>query len=168
MRPTLWACVAGCLAAIAATTPASSQTPDRRCVTSELRAISLGQQGAAGTQFGSLRLQLRRPGSCTLRGYPGITLLRGHRRLHLHVTRNHAGPAPRTTHLRWHHPADFNVVYRSYDAGAQRSCHSKVTGLNVIPPNTHRSLHVRLRPKAISICWSYGMTVQPVSAPGTL
>jgi len=158
------ACVAGCLAAIAATSPASAQAPNRRCATSELRAVSLGQQGAAGTQYGLLRLQLRRPGRCTLRGYPGITLLRGHRRLHLHVARDHAGPAPRTTHLRWHHSAYFNIIYRSHDAAAQRTCHSRVTGLNVIPPNDRRSLHARFRPKAISICWSYGMAVQPVRA----
>jgi hypothetical protein len=97
------------IAPVALAGGSSSEARGTRCAPGELRLISFGGQGAAGTEFAYLRLELRRPDRCTLTGYPGVTLLSGRRHLDIHV-RGDLGYPTRTVSLDAQHPAYFNLV----------------------------------------------------------
>jgi len=118
-----------------------------------LRAVSIGSQGAAGTQFASLRFELRGAGRCTLTGYPGVALLDGARRLDVDVGRFSTG-RPLSVRVDARHPAYFDLSYRT-TASAQPGepgCRARITGLAVIPPDERTALPARLRPSPPLLC----------------
>lgn len=129
--------------------PAAPAASGSRCTADMLRAVSAGGQGAAGTQFAQLRFELRGPGQCTLRGYPGVTLLNGGRRFDVDVGRSAIGGQPRTVRVAARNPAYFDVSYRNDIA--QRPCDSRVTVLGIIPPDERQTLGVRL-PEPLRLC----------------
>jgi len=130
--------------------PAAPAASGSRCTADMLRVAFAGSQGAAGTQFAQLRFELRGPAQCTLRGYPGVALLNGARRLDVDVGRSAVGGQPRTVRVAARHPAYFDFSYRT-DAIAQRPCGRRVTGLGIIPPDERQTLAVRL-PKPPRLC----------------
>lgn len=130
--------------------PAAPAASGSRCTADMLRAVSAGGQGAAGTQFAQLRFELRGPGQCTLRGYPGVTLLNGARRFDVDVGRSPIGGQPRTVRVAARNPAYFDVSYRT-NAIAERPCGSRVTVLGIIPPDERQTLAVRL-PEPLRLC----------------
>jgi hypothetical protein len=112
------------------------------CTADALTVVSSGGQGAAGTEFAFLRFELRGSDSCTLRGYPGVALLDGGRRFNVNVGRY---PADRqqTVQVDASHSAHFGLVYRNVGSDGQL-CRSRVTDLEIIPPNERRALPVKL------------------------
>ena len=125
-----------------------------RCPAGALRLRDLGTDGAAGLGIDLLRFELRRPGACTLRGYPGVTLLDGRRKLRVRLGRHTGVARPRTVRLDAHHPAVFEFLYEEHYAsgsGALRACPIKVTGLSVIPPGDGQAVRVRLR-RPLGVC----------------
>ncbi len=135
----------------------SSQASPPQCATDALRVVSRGGQGASGKIFAFLRFELRRPGGhCTLRGYPGVTLLNGRHRLNIHVGRYSS--TLRSVLLDADHPAYFDLVYRP-NTPAGRACPINVTELRIIPPNERRALPVKLR---LSFCRGGAPLVQAV------
>lgn len=138
----------------------SSQASATRCPTDALRLVAQPGQGAAGTEFVPLRFELRRPGHCTLGGYPGVTLLTGSHPLHVRVGRRPTGLA-RTVHLDTRHPAYFSLVYHNLGPPGGRLCHGRVTGVRIIPPNDRHALTVTLRPGLSLVCLQ-SVAVEPV------
>lgn len=139
---------------------ASSQASQPLCGTDALRVVSFGGEGASGQFFAYLRFELRRPGHCMLRGYPGVTLFSGHHRLNIHVGRYPYG-LPRSVLLDAHHPAYFDLVFRpATPAGGP--CPIRVTALRIIPPNQRRALSVKVHPKPLSVCADGPPLVKPV------
>lgn len=130
--------------------PGSASASGSRCAAGALRAVSSGGQGAAGTQFASLRFELRGPGRCTLSGYPGVTLLDAGRQLRADVGRFSTGRL-RTVVVDARHPAHFDLVYRVTGL-AERPCRTRVSDLRIIPPDDRRALPVRLRPGPLTLC----------------
>ena len=130
--------------------PAAPAASGSRCTADMLRAVSAGGQGAAGTQFAQLRFELRGPGQCTLRGYPGVTLLNGGRRFDVDVGRSPIGGQPRSVRVAARNPAYFDLSYRT-NAIAERPCGSRVTVLGIIPPDERQTLAVRL-PEPLRLC----------------
>jgi hypothetical protein len=143
---------------------------DATCAAGALRVVAVGAQGASGTDYSLLRFELRRPGDCTLSGYPGVTLLNGRHRLNIHVGRLNDGLPSRTLHVDARHPAYFDFVFRSYIAvngnPDGRLCRTKITGLSIIPPNDGRALTVRLRREPFSVC-SGSVAVEAVRSART-
>lgn len=138
-----------------------------RCAAGTLQVVSSGGQGAAGTQFASLRFELRGSGQCTLRGYPGVALLNRGRRLNANVGRYRTGQ-PRTVRVDARHPAYFDLAYRTTgNAMPGEVCGSRVTDLEVIPPDERRPLPVRLRPGPPSLCPD-SVRVMPVRSTSAL
>jgi len=130
--------------------PESASASAGRCMAGALRAVSSGGQGAAGTQFASLRFELRGAGRCTLRGFPGVTLLDAGRRLSTDVRRFSAGRM-RPVVIDARHPAHFDLSYR-VTGQSERPCRTRVTDLRIIPPDDRIALAVRLRPKPLTLC----------------
>jgi hypothetical protein len=63
------------------------------CTINDLRLDFLGEQGAAGTLINTFRYAKRGGGSCTLKGYPKVTLLgQSQRPLSIKVRRSKARP----------------------------------------------------------------------------
>ncbi len=114
---------------------ADSHRGARTCATRALRVVSFGGQGAARTEFAFLRFELRRPGRCTLSGYPGVTLLNGHHQLNLHVGRYDDGLRDRAVRIDTRHPAYFSLVYFAPPCAGGRI---RVTGLRIVPPRIDR------------------------------
>lgn len=145
----------------------ASQAALARCATSALRAVSSRGGAALGTEFAGLRFELRKPGRCTLGGFPGVTLLDGDARLAVHVARFAGGDRPRTVTLDATHTAYFALAYHAFDNVRQRACHVRVSGLRIIPPNERHSLRVTLRPHALTVCADGRISVTAVSSrPG--
>ncbi len=142
--------------AVALLAPGASQASQPLCRSDALRVVSFGGQGASGLFFAYLRFELRRPGHCTLRGYPGVTLLNGHHRLNIHVGRYPS--LPKSVLLDAHHPAYFNLVFRP-TTPAGHPCPIKVTALRIIPPNQRRALSVEV---PLSFCANGPPLVKPV------
>lgn len=155
--------VALALLSLGSTSAAQASSP--RCAASELRVVSSGSQGAAGTQFSALRFEHRGPGHCTLSGYPGVTLLNGPDRFNTDVGRFSTG-RPRTVRVDARHRAYFDLVHRAMTSDG-RTCRTRVTHLRIIPPNTRRALSVRLRPKPLSLCLE-SVRVQAVRSTSAL
>ena len=130
--------------------PAAPAASGSRCTADMLRVAFAGSQGAAGTQFAQLRFELRGPAQCTLRGYPGVALLNGGRRLDVDVGRSAVGGQPRTVRVAARNPAYFDLSYRT-NAIAERPCGSRVTVLGIIPPDERQTLAVRL-PEPLRLC----------------
>jgi hypothetical protein len=51
------------------------------CTTAQLAVSSITGQGAAGTEYYGVQFRNRGSGTCTLRGYPGVSLLDAQRRI---------------------------------------------------------------------------------------
>ena len=62
----------------ARTTPTGGGLPG--CTTGQLTVTLLPGQGAAGTDYNGIGFRNHGPSPCTLRGYPGVSLLDGHGR----------------------------------------------------------------------------------------
>ena len=153
------------LAVVSLGSTSAAQASSPRCAAGELRVVSSGSQGAAGTQFSALRFEHRGPGHCTLSGYPGVTLLNGPHRFNTDVGRFSTG-RPRTVRVDARHRAYFDLVHRAMTSDG-RTCRARVTHLWIIPPNTRRALRVRLRPKPLSLCLD-SVRVQAVRSTSTL
>jgi hypothetical protein len=146
---------------LTASSQATPPTRDGQCAADDLRVVSVRGQGAAGTEFVPLRFELRRPGRCTLKGYPGVTLLDGSHGLDTHVGRRDDGRAPGVVQVDVGHPAYFNLTYRNLGPPDGELCHATVTGLKLIPPGDRQALTVRLRPSLSSLCLQ-SAAVEPV------
>lgn len=111
--------------------------PIQPCSTASLRLNLVRTLGAAGHRSSDLALRNVGVSTCTLRGYPRVRLLRGHRALPLNV-----GDARQfklaTVMLRPGQRAYFTFEYTS--AGPCLPRHIAATGLAVVPPNNRRSL----------------------------
>lgn len=132
---------------------AGSSAPARsspRCAADALRAVSVGSQGAAGTQFAQVRFERRGPGQCLLKGNPGVTLLDGREKYDLNVGRFTTGRT-QTVQVDARHPAYFDLAYRT-NTNAGRFCRSRVTDLAIIPPGEREVVAARLRPKPLVLC----------------
>ncbi|MEA2428848.1 MAG: hypothetical protein QOF37_2476 [Thermoleophilaceae bacterium] len=126
---------------VAAAAAPSAGAAARPCRTSDLRLVFAGSQGAAGTMFESLRLSPHRGVSCTLRGYPGVSLLGRHgRTLPVAVGREPGTVATLAfSHAR---PARFDVRHPSFDPRTTRPCRIHVFFFRVIPPGETSALTV--------------------------
>lgn len=71
----------GLVAAGALTLSSTSQARVGTCAAGALRVASYGHEGGGGTESAYLSFELRRPGRCTVSGYPGVSLLDGRHRL---------------------------------------------------------------------------------------
>jgi hypothetical protein len=166
-RSRLAGVVLGSLAVLAAlsltaSSQATSAPNDVRCAADSLRVDSLGGEASAGTDAAFLRLELRRGRPCTLSGFPGVTLLDGHRAFNVNVPRTPDFPV-RTVWLATHHPAYFDLVYRAFVPATGRACRATITSLKVIPPDDEQALSVKLRRPLLRVCVS-SLSVEPVGS----
>lgn len=113
------------LALLSLGSTSAAQASSSRCAASELRVVSSGSQGAAGTQFSALRFEHRGPGHRTLSGYPGVTLLNGPDRFNTDVGRSSTG-RPRTVRIDARHRAYLDLVHRAMTSDG-RTCRARVT-----------------------------------------
>jgi hypothetical protein len=130
----------------AATWVPSAEAGTQPCRSSELRLVLHGSQGAAGTLFELLRLEPRRGVSCTMGGYPGVSLLgRRGRRLPIQVGRER-GSLNRLRTLTFAHrrSARFDLRHPSTDLQTN-GCPTNTFAIRVIPPNETHALTVRPR-----------------------
>ena len=145
------------LAAVsAAATPA-------QCNPGNVRLVSAGSQGAAGTLAEQFRMVPRRGVSCVSGGYPDIELIGtdgkvldikvGHLTDDLHPVR--------TLTFSHHRPARFDIRHPSFNGKTGKPCKHRVAAVRVFPPNQAGSLKVSLDRPLPRFC-TRGAKVTPV------
>jgi hypothetical protein len=149
------------LAVVAVAT--SAEAAPGPCRSSHLRLVYHGPNGAAGTIYELMRLETRPGVSCTMRGYPGVSLLGRHgRRLPIAVGRDTTSRNPlRIETFGPGRSARFSIRHPSADPATTESCRIRAFFVRVIPPNETHALMVRIPRTPAHFCRA-GARVTPV------
>ncbi|MGW2569114.1 DUF4232 domain-containing protein [Streptomyces sp. NPDC001537] len=144
----------------AATAATAAQGP-RTCAVSDLY-LSMGRkEGAAGSVYWPIRFTNTSATSCTLRGYPGVSVLDpAHRQIGPAAT--HSGRPFATVVLAPAHSA--SAVIRTTNGPVGGPCLRTGTYLRIYPPASFRAVLV---PASWTIC-SHLFQVGPVNTQGAL
>ncbi|MFI1735116.1 DUF4232 domain-containing protein [Streptomyces acidicola] len=139
-----------------ATTPASTSAGPRTCTVSDLY-VSMGRkEGAAGSLYWPIRFTNTSTTSCTLRGYPGVSVLdTTHHQIGAAATRNGGGVSTVTltpTH-------SVSAVIRTTNGPIGGPCQATGSYLRVYPPASRTAVLV---PAAWKVC-SNTFQVAPVA-----
>jgi hypothetical protein len=113
------------------------------CHSPQLDLRYIGRTGATGHWFESLVLRPKAGVRCTLRGYPGVSLLdRRGAPLPVRVHRDRLNSTVRTLTFDHRHPARFYVSHPTINQRTMKVCRLKAYAIRVIPPNETQPLTV--------------------------
>ncbi|WP_405723780.1 DUF4232 domain-containing protein [Streptomyces sp. NBC_01537] len=129
----------------------------RTCSVRDLH-LSMGRKdAAAGSLYWSIRFTNTSTRSCTLRGYPGVSVLNAaHRQIGPAAT--HSGQSYRTVRVTRGHTV--TAVIRTANGPIGGPCRPTGTYLRVYPPGSHRSVLIPARWRVCSNIFQ----VSPVTA----
>lgn len=150
------AALLGFAGALAGAVPAHAASTVRSCTVGDLR-LSMGRQDVgAGQLYWPIRFTNTGRSSCTLRGYPGVSVLdRSHRQIGASATR--ARQSYGTVTVR---PGrTVTAVVHTTNGPIGGSCRPTGSYLRVYPPGSRRSVVVRA---ALRVC-SGTFTIAPVT-----
>lgn len=147
---------AGTAASSPTTEARATSTGPRTCALSDLY-LSMGRkEAAAGSLYWTVRFTNTSTSSCTLRGYPGVSVLdAAHHRIGPAATRT-GEPSPKVTLAPAH---SASAVIRTANGPIGGPCLRTGTYLRIYPPNSYSA---DLVPARWTIC-SGTFTVGPVS-----
>jgi hypothetical protein len=135
--------VAVAVAAVAVTAgvaPAASTHAAAACNVNNEKLTYFPAQGAAGTLFEHFRVKHRGAGSCTLRGYPKVTLLgSGNKVLPIKVKHDHSRKV-RTRTIKSGNPTDFLLRHPTADPKTSKPCNITVRHISVLLPGAAKPL----------------------------
>jgi uncharacterized protein DUF4232 len=139
------------LAALLLTAVTAAAPP---CHSSQLRLVYHRTDGALGTLYELMRLEARPGVTCTMGGYPGVSLLGRHGRvLPIHVGRETASRnPPRTQTFEPGRSARFSILHPSASPRTTKACRTRVYFFRVIPPNETHALTVRIPRRPARFC----------------
>jgi hypothetical protein len=116
----------------------------RACTLNDAGLEYNGQDGAAGTLVEQFRYVKVGAGSCSLKGFPKVTLLRkSGRALPIRVRRSGARPV-RKVSLQRGKAVHFEVRHPSADPGTSQPCRTRVHGFRVRTPGFAKDLTLEL------------------------
>jgi hypothetical protein len=138
--------------AVSAASADSTVTAARACTLNDAGLSYNGEQGAAGTQIESFSYNKVGSGSCTLKGFPKVTLLRkGGGALPIKVRRSHNRPVKAVT-LKKRKDVAFDLGHPSTDRSTGKQCKIKVWGFRVHTPGFSKDLTLMLPNTPVLFC----------------
>jgi hypothetical protein len=123
---------------------ASPASATASCTFNHLKTRVAHTEGAAGSQYVTLRFTNTGNSTCTVYGHPGVSLYKGSDRHQVGLTAQRANDTNRTVKLKKGQSADATLrIVNALNFPSSTCKPRKVDGLRIIPPQHYSSVYLK-------------------------